>query len=71
MNAGGVLNTCKSNGKHFIEASADLAGAASEEAVSAAAWVAEPDLAEAVTQPAEAQAEAGKKCLSEEFLNIG
>jgi hypothetical protein len=24
-----------------------------------------------VTQPAEAQAEAGKKCLSEEFLNIG
>ena len=26
MNAGGVLNTCKSNGKPFIEASADLAG---------------------------------------------
>ena len=29
----------------------DLAGAASEEAVSAAARAAEPDLAEAVTQP--------------------
>ena len=26
MNAGGVLNTCKSNGKPFIEASADLTG---------------------------------------------
>ena len=26
MNAGGVLNTCKSNGKPFKEASADLAG---------------------------------------------
>ena len=53
------------------EASADLAGAASEEGVSAAAWEAEPDPAEAVTRLAEAQAEAGKKCLSEEFLNIG